>query len=46
MIIMAAKRIGISLDLIIHPGETIADILEDRNITRAELAAATGVSPI
>lgn len=41
---MAAKKTGISRDLIIHPGETIADVLEDRNITQAELAARTGVS--
>lgn len=41
---MAIKTTGISRDLIIHPGETIADILEARNITQAELAARTGVS--
>ncbi len=41
---MAAKKIGISSDLIIHPGETIADILEERNITQKELAARTGVT--
>ncbi len=41
---MAAKKIGISRDLIIHPGETIADVLEERGITQAELAARTGVS--
>ena len=42
---MATKRIGISRDLIIHPGETIADVLEERGITQAELATRTGVSP-
>lgn len=42
---MAKKIIGISRDLIIHPGETIADILEERGITQAELATRTGVSP-
>lgn len=42
---MAEKRIGISRDLIIHPGETIADILDERGITQAELAARTGVTP-
>ena len=42
---MAVRRTGISRDLIIHPGETIADVLEDRGITQAELAARTGVSP-
>lgn len=42
---MAVKKTGISRDLIIHPGETIADVLEERGITQAELAASTGVSP-
>lgn len=42
---MAVKRTGISRDLIIHPGETIADVLEDRGISQVELAASTGVSP-
>lgn len=42
---MAAKTIGISRDLIIHPGETISDILVERGITQAELAARTGVTP-
>ena len=42
---MAIKKIGISHDLIIHPGETIADILDERGITQVELAARTGVSP-
>ena len=42
---MAAKRTGISRDLIIHPGETIADVLEERGITQAELATRTGVTP-
>lgn len=41
---MATKRTGISRDLIIHPGETIADILEEREITQAELASRTGVT--
>lgn len=41
---MAEKKIGISRDLIIHPGETIADILEERDISQAELAMKTGVS--
>ncbi len=35
---MAGKKTGISRELIIHPGETIADILEERGITQAELA--------
>lgn len=41
---MEAKKTGISPELIIHPGETIADVLEDRGITQAELASRTGVS--
>ena len=42
---MAVKKTGISRDLIIHPGETIADVLEDRGITQTELASRAGVSP-
>lgn len=42
---MVIKKTGISRELIIHPGETIADILEVRNMTQAELAVRTGVSP-
>lgn len=41
---MAVKKIGTSPDLIIHPGETIADILIERGISQAELAARAGVS--
>ena len=44
MIIMAKKKIGISRDLIIHPGETILDLIEERGIKQAELAVRTGVS--
>ena len=42
---MAVKITGISRDLIIHPGETIADVLEARGITQAELATRTGMTP-
>lgn len=42
---MGEKKTGISRDLIIHPGETIADVLEERGITQAELATRTDVSP-
>ena len=45
MIIMATKITGISRDLLVHPGETIGDILIERGITQAELAARTGVTP-
>lgn len=41
---MATKTTGTSRDLLIHPGETIADILEERGISQAALAASTGVS--
>lgn len=43
---MAAKKIGISRDLIIHPGETIAEVLEERRLTQTELAIRTGVSAV
>lgn len=46
MITMTGNKIGISSDLIIHPGETIADVLEKRGITQAELATRSGVSPV
>lgn len=42
---MAVKKTGISRELVIHPGETIADILDERGITQTELASQTGVSP-
>ncbi|MCD8016001.1 MAG: HigA family addiction module antitoxin [Lachnospiraceae bacterium] len=42
---MAVKKTGISCDLIFHPGETLAEVLEERGITQAELAMQTGVSP-
>ena len=41
---MATKKTGISRDLIIHPGEYLADILDDRDISQAELATRTAVS--
>lgn len=42
---MAKKLTGTSRDLIIHPGETISDILDERKISQVELAARTGVTP-
>ncbi len=39
---MAEKITGISPELMILPGETIADVLNDRDMTQAELAASTG----
>lgn len=41
MIIMAQKTTGSSLDLIIHPGETLLEILNDRNMTQKDLATRT-----
>ena len=41
---MAIRKHGISADLLIHPGETISDILEDRNLTQKELAQRANVS--
>lgn len=35
---------GLSLDLIIHPGETIKEILEDKGMTQEELAIRTDYS--
>ena len=32
---------GLSLDLIIHPGETIREIIEDKNMSQDELAIRT-----
>ena len=41
---MVVKNRGISPDLLIHPGETISDLLEERGMTRKELARRAGVS--
>lgn len=41
---MMEKLNGLSLDLIIHPGETIKEILEDKKMTQEELAIRTGYS--
>ena len=38
------KIIGLSPDLIIHPGETLMEILEDREMSQKELAVRTGVT--
>ena len=35
---------GLSLDFIIHPGETIKEALEERNMSQEELAIRTGFS--
>lgn len=41
---MVAKKSGLSHELIIHPGETLYDILRDRKISQSELAKRTGVT--
>ena len=38
------KTTGLSRELIIHPGNTIAEILEDREMSQKELAIRTGVT--
>lgn len=42
---MVEKMNGLSLDFIIHPGETIKEVLEERNMNQEELAIRTGFSP-
>ena len=38
---MMEKLNGLSLDLIIHPGETIKELLEEKEMTQEELAIRT-----
>jgi HTH-type transcriptional regulator/antitoxin HigA len=40
---MEEKMNHISREFIIHPGETLKEILEDRNMSQRELAIRTGV---
>ena len=42
---MVEKMNGLSLDFIIHPGETIKEVLEDKKMNQEELAIRTGFSP-
>lgn len=42
---MMEKMNGLSLDFIIHPGETIKEVLEEKKMTQEELAIRTGFSP-
>lgn len=46
MIIMAKEKnsVGLSRDYIIHPGETLEEIIEDREMTQRELAVRTGMT--
>lgn len=38
------NTVGLSRDLIIHPGETLAEVIEDRDMTQRELAVRTGMT--
>lgn len=38
------NSVGLSCNYIIHPGETLAEVLEDREMTRRELAVRTGMT--
>lgn len=38
------NTIGLSRDFIIHPGETLAEVLEDREMSQKELAIRTGMT--
>lgn len=42
---MMEKINGLYLDLIVHPGETLKEVLQDKNMTGEELALRTGFSP-
>lgn len=42
---MVEKMNGLSLDFIIHPGETVKEVLEEREMSQEELAIRTGYSP-
>ena len=42
---MAEKMNGLSLDFIIHPGETLKEVLEEKQMSQEELAIRTGFSP-
>lgn len=39
-----ATTIGLSRDFIIHPGETLEEVLEDREMSQRELAIRTGMT--
>lgn len=41
---MAQNMNGLSLELIIHPGETLREILEDRKMSQKELAARVALT--
>ncbi len=41
---MASKMSGLSREYIIHPGETLRELLEERHMSQRELAVRTGVT--
>ena len=41
---MVTNKIGLSRDFIIHPGETLKEMIEERNMNQNELAIRCGVS--
>ena len=36
---------GLSLELLVHPGESLKELLEEKNMTQEELAIRTNYSP-
>ena len=42
---METKMSGLSREMIIHPGETLREVLEERNMSQQELALRTGMTP-
>ena len=36
---------GLSLDLLVHPGETIKEVLEEKKMSQKQLATEIGISP-
>lgn len=42
---MATSTIGLSHDLIIHPGETLREVLDSRGISQKQLSVQTGFTP-
>ncbi len=43
-IIMLGDVSEFAIELLVHPGETVKDVLEEKNISQAELAVRTGCS--
>lgn len=40
----ARNSVGLSRDLIIHPGETLSEVIEDRDMSQRELSYRTGMT--